>query len=271
MRTNGIAPARLGLASVSGLLALVASTTVCLSPLAAGGENAQLGYTERIEIGGATTSVAYLQAAGQEWTLFNVGNHLKAMPASGSSDLAYDLEVSGYIRDIEVLSRGSLRLAFLAQGTDGLAVVNLSNPASMQLLFEVGVNYYQSGLTWTEGGGDILYNNIIEGTRGNVSALATDGRNLWIANESYGLHRTSLSNLLGRLGPVLEPDGTLRVDHEAYTLLYAGEVPWGSPEALHLEGGRLLVSQGSLGLGIYDPLTLEKVGGYNLYTDASVV
>jgi hypothetical protein len=271
MRQNRHKPVRCGLATVSGLLALLATSSVLLSPLSAQEQGAQLGYSDRVEIGGSSTSVAFLRVAGPEWPRHNVGNHLQVRSADSSSTLLHDLEVSGYIRDIEVLSRGSLRIAFLAQGTDGLAVVNLSDPTNMHVMYEVGVNFYQAGLTWTEGGGDIVPNNVIEGTRGNISAVVTDGRDLWIANESYGLHRTALSNLLNRTGPILEPDGTLRVDHETFTLLYAGEVPWGAPEELMLEGGRLFVSQGSLGLGIYDPVTLEKVGAYNLYTDASVV
>ncbi len=192
MRQNRHKPARCGLATVSGLLALLATSSVLLSPLSAQEQGAQLGYSDRVEIGGSSTSVAFLRVAGQEWTLHNVGNHLQVRSADSSSTLLHDLEVSGYIRDIEVLSRGSLRIAFLAQGTDGLAVVNLSDPTNMHVMYEVGVNFYQAGLTWTEGGGDIVPNNVIEGTRGNISAVVTDGRDLWIANESYGLHRTAL-------------------------------------------------------------------------------
>ena len=61
---------------------------------------------------------------------------------------------------------------------------------------------------------------------------------------------------------------------EAYTLQYAGENPWGGPKSLTLYGEgnntRLFVAQGFLGMGIYDPKTLDKVGHYNHYTDTDV-
>ncbi len=69
---------------------------------------------------------------------------------------------------------------------------------------------------------------------------------------------------------MLEADGTLAIDAEVYTLQYAGENAWGGPMDISLVGNRLFVPMGSLGLGIFDPVTLDQVGRYNLYTDASV-
>ena len=240
-------------------------------PSAAQPGSLKLVTSNRLEIGGASTSVAYLALSGKDWILTHNGARLIAMSADAAEPDIFGVEVEGFIRDIEVVPFGKLQIALVAQGTDGIAVVNVTNPMEMKLLFEVGVNYYMDGLTWTEGGGDIIVGNVISGTKGDISSLVTDGATLWIANEDFGIHRTGLQNLLRRTGPVTEADGTLKIDHEAYTLQYAGENPWGSPESLELLGGRLFVGQGSLGLGIFEPSSLEKVGGYNLYTDASVV
>jgi hypothetical protein len=225
----------------------------------------------RVEIGGASTSTAFFDADGVDWTLFNVGNHLRATLVEPAGSPTFSFEVKGCIRDIEILSRGGRRIALLAAGTDGIAAVDVSNPMNMSLLTQVSVNHFKDGLTWAEGGGAILLDQEIAGTRSNISSVATDGRTVWIGNEDFGIHRTGLGNLLGANGPQVEGDGTLVIDHEVYTLQYAGEIPWGGPLSLELTGGRIFASMGSLGLGIFDPVTLEQVGGYNLYTDVGVV
>jgi len=249
------------------------SSGMCNIPL-----EASLSTMERI--GGATSSVALFSSDGSEWTLFNIANELRAMQVGATASTA-GLEVEGYIQDIELVTRedGS-RYALLAMGPDGIAVVNVTDPAAMTREFSVRVNYDHAGISWTEGGGDIVPDNSISSTRGPVTSLAVyDEGNasapslkLLIGDAGYGLHKTALANLFDTLNG-READGTLKIEQETYTLQYAGENPWGGPKSLKLYGEgdsrRLFVAQGYLGMGIYDPRTLQQVGRYNLYTDAT--
>ena len=50
---------------------------------------------------------------------------------------------------------------------------------------------------------------------------------------------------------------------------YAGERPWGGAQAIRIYGNRLFVPLDVLGLGIFDPATLEMVGRYNYYLDGA--
>jgi hypothetical protein len=169
-------------------------------------------------------------------------------------------------------------------GEEGITAVDISNPESMVIVpnvESVKVNYYHGGINWTEGGGDVVLDNSISSTRGPVSSLAVynegnatvPSMKLLIGDEGYGLHKTVLENLFDATNG-READGTLKIDDEVYTLQYAGENAWGGPKSLTLFGEgnntRLFVAQGFLGMGIYDPKTLDKVGYYNHYTDTNV-
>jgi len=266
----------------------------------------EASLTSADRIGGATTSnllfTQQLQVGeeiqDQEWTLYNVANELRARPVSAAAedDFYHAIEVSGYIKDIAIVTNPTdgVRYALLAMGSEGIAVIKLADPAAMTLVSSVAVNYYQDGITFTDGGGNIVPDNVIASNRAPISSLviydppAPEAElQLLIGDEGYGVHKTLLSNLLGAGGPVLEADGTLLIDaddndpttapitpSEVYTLQFAGEVPWGGPESMTLYGNapnqRLFVAMGFLGMGIFDPETLEQVGAYNLYTDASV-
>jgi hypothetical protein len=236
-------------------------------------------------IGGASTSVALVDENGTNWTLFNVANELRATQVGMAAGIVHSVEVEGYIHDIEVVTYppvGGIRYALLAMGSEGIAVVDLTDLANMQQVSRIGVNYYQDGLIMTEGGGAIIGDDedplVIASDRGTISSLAVydsnpesdeDPLQLLIANENYGLHKTLLSNLI--VGPELDEDGTtLLIDQEAFILQYAGENPWGSPTDLTLHNGKLFVAMGYLGMGIFDPETLDQVGRYNLYTDPTV-
>ena len=238
-------------------------------------------------IGGATTSTLLFEQAGMEWTLYNVANELRARPVNAVADDPYHaIEVPGYIKDIDIVTYpegdAGVRYALLAMGSEGIAVVNLADPAAMTLVSTIGVNYEQTGITWADGGGNIVPDNVIASDRAPISALAVydsqpgndaDPLQLLIADQGYGLHKTALSNLLA--GPVLDADQlTLLIEDEVYTLQFAGEVAWGGPMSLTLYGEapnqRLFVAMGYLGMGIFNPDTLEQVGTYNLYTDAGV-
>lgn len=223
-----------------------------------------------LQIGGACTDVETFSCEGATWTLYNVANRLTATTVGTAAGPSFEICVRGFIRDIDVAESGGRRYALLSMGSEGIAVVDVTTPSAMLLRAQVNVNYEQAGVAWSDGGGNITTDNVVSGLAGVITSMATDGTTLWIGNEAYGLHRTALSNLLGPTGPVLEADGTLLVESEAWTLQYAGEAPWGGPRDLLLQDSRLYVAQGFLGLGIFDPATLGRLGGYNLYTDASI-
>lgn len=218
------------------------------------------------QIGGSSTDV--VKQGG--YAFYNVGGRLCSTPIGTSAGPVYSIPLAGFIRDILLVEFKETRYALVAMGSEGIAVVDVDDPTAMEWRFDVQINYFQDDLTWAEGGGDILVDQVISGTRGTISALATDGVTLWIGNADYGLHRTALKNLLQSTGPALESDGTLLVENEVYTLLYAGEVPWGAPLSIERVADRLFVAREFLGLAIYNAVTLKQVGYYNLYTDVAM-
>lgn len=249
--------------------------------------------TTQTRIGGAVSNVqvwtdATDPEAPVEWSFYNLANELRATPVGSVKGLEYALEVAGFIRDIRLIEREGKRYALLAMGEEGIAAVDVSDPMNMTLVASAKVGYFQDGLIWTEGGGDIIGDdeepNSIASSRAPISSLAvfddgdidndanTPAIHLLIGDEGYGLHKTALNNLFDTVNGRNE-NGTLRIDQEVYTLQYAGENPWGGPKSLTLfgtgAGQKLFVAQGFLGMGIYDPVTLQQVGHYNLYTDTS--
>lgn len=223
-----------------------------------------------VQIGGSTTAAQKFMNGDVEWTVFNIGSRLCLTPIGMVKGALYSTYVPGFIHDIDLVVANGQRIALLSTGTEGIVGVDLTDPTAPRQLFQVKLNYYRDGITFTEGGGDILAGNVISSVQAPVTALETDGTTLYIADLEYGIHKTALSNLLGAGGPVLETDGTLKVDQEAFILQYAGENPWGGPVDLKLYHGRLFVCMQELGLGIFDPATLEQVGRYNLYTDPTM-
>jgi hypothetical protein len=172
-------------------------------------------------------------------------------------------------------------------GDKGITVIDVTDPTNMVATLSVDVNYYQDGITFADGGGNIVTDNIISGVHAPITSLAvyndaSDVDQLIIADAAYGLHKTKLDNLFDPAARNPE-DGTLLIDSdddlltadEVYTLQYAGESPWGGPKSLTLykdpnivgDKGTLFVAMGFLGMGIFDPETLEQVGRFNLYTD----
>ncbi len=235
-------------------------------------------------IGGASTVLTLDRA--DNWVLYNVANDLRATQVGITASDKYILKVAGFIKDIDVVeypAGSGVYYALLSMGDRGISVVNVTDPTNMLPVINVEVNYEQTGITFADGGGNIVPDNIISGVHAPISSLEVydDGieTHLIIANTAYGLHKTLLANIFdpatGR-----EADGTLLIDSEAYTLQYAGESPWGGPASLTLykdptdaadTKGKLFVAMDFLGMGIFDPDTLEQIGGYNLYTDVSSV
>ncbi|OGW28976.1 MAG: hypothetical protein A2X56_04465 [Nitrospirae bacterium GWC2_57_13] len=222
---------------------------------------------QNVQIGGSSTATAKFTAGGVTWALFNVGSQLKATPVGMVKGPVYTVVLPGAVFDIEIMSLNGITYAIAAAGNAGVAVVNVTDPTLMSIVSVTPVNYYQTGITFTDTGGTIWYNNTIMSDTAPVVALATDGVNLYIADFAFGIHRTALANVIGVSGPVLEADGTLKIDAEACTLQFAGENPWGGPLSLKYFGGRLFAGLNALGLGIFDPATMQQVGRYNLYTD----
>lgn len=222
------------------------------------------------QIGGSSTAVQKFSVNGDEWAIFNIGSKLCTTPIGTTPEPVNSINVPGFVQDIDVVTYNGIIYALLSTGSEGIVVVDISDPVHMKQVSHVHINYFQDGITCAEGSGVLLYDVEISSIKAPVTALETDGINLFIADYEYGIHRTALANLLRAAGPELEEDGTLKIDTETFTLQYAGENPWGGPLDLKLYRGKLFACLGSLGIGIFDTATLKQVGRYNLYTDPSV-
>ena len=219
-----------------------------------------------IQIGGSTTAVARFQYAGAEWSLFNVGTALKATPVGTTKGDVYGLILPGVVYDIEIIDYLGQPYALAAVGSAGVAVVDISDPADMVLVTVAPVNYEFGPVTYTEGGGSILTDIYFASDAGPVVALASDSNDLFIGDVAFGIHKIALATVFS---DTREDDGTLPIAEvdEVLTVQYAGEHGWGGPISLKLYGGKLFAGLGALGMGIFDPETLDQVGRYNLYTD----
>jgi len=219
-----------------------------------------------VQIGGATTAIAKFTYGGATWSAFNVGNIIKTTPVGTAKGPVYSLVLPGFVYDLDVVNYGGAVYALASCGNAGIAVIDITNPILPLLVRTVPVNYYQTGISFTDGGGTIWTGNTISSTTAPIDAIETDGTTLWIADFGFGIHKTALANLING---VLEADGTLLIDSEVYTLQYAGENPWGGPIDLKLYNGNLYASLGGLGLNVYDASTLAWISRYNLYTDTA--
>lgn len=219
-----------------------------------------------VQIGGSTTAIAQFTYNGSAWSAYNVGNVLKLTPVGTTKGSIYSLTLPGFIFDIDVATYNGAVYAIVSCGPSGVAAVNITNPTLPSLARILPINYYQSGITFSDTGGTIWPDQVIQGSTAPITATETDGTTLWIADYAYGLHKTALANLING---TVEADGTLLIESEVYTLQYAGENPWGAPIGIKLYNGKLYASLGALGLNIYDAATLAWNGRYNLYTDES--
>lgn len=224
----------------------------------------------RQQIGGQSTATALFTQGEERWTLYNVANRLSITPARVEGGPVASIYLPGFIQGIAPVSYQGQDFALIAMGTKGIAVVDLSDPTAPTLVSVASVGHHQDGITYCDGGGNIVTDQTITTVNAPVVALVTDGKDLWIADEGFGIQRTSLANLLGPGGPTLGEDGTLVAEATRYTLQFAGERPWGGPASLTLHGGRLFAALRFVGLGVFDPQSLEQVGRYYLYADTSV-
>lgn len=219
-----------------------------------------------VQIGGSTTAAAKFLYNNAAWALFNVGNALKATPISTTKGTVYSVSLPGIIRDINVVTYNKVNYAILAVSGAGVAVVDLTNPTAMKVLSVTPVNYAAANLTWCTSSGVIETGQSAAGI-GFISSVESDGTTLYIGDLYYGIHKTALANVIP--APVKEADGTLKIDAEVFTLQYAAEEPWGGVNTMKLLNGKIYAGMGQLGLGIYDGVTLARLGKYNLYTDVA--
>lgn len=226
------------------------------------------------KIGGATQDVRlYSDAEGNPWTLYSMANRLAATPVGVTKGVVAEISLPGYIQRITPVTYDGRSYALVSMGGKGLAVVDITDPTAMVHQRTMSVAYSYGPVSYVDGGGNLVADALFSGTAGTVNdVLVDDGSNsdpaddeLFIANASFGIQKTKLSNLIGATS-----DGVLVIDGpQQLTLKYAGENPWGGPLSLKMHGGRLYAALGVLGLGIYNPATLARTGFYNLYTDTS--
>jgi hypothetical protein len=220
------------------------------------------------QIGGATTAVTYYADAAGEWTLYSMANRLAATKIGMSKDAVTEIPgLPGAIQHITLVP--GQPIALLSMGEKGIGVVDITDPAAMVYRGFMTVSYSTPDIELVDGGGNYLLEPAADHTDGVVNDLLVynDGTEdqLLIANESFGIQKTRLSNLLGAtLGGVIAIDGA-----QTWTLKYAGENPWGGPKSLKMHGGKLYAALGFLGIGMYDPADLTREAAYNLYADAS--
>ncbi|MDM7951548.1 hypothetical protein [Hydrogenophaga sp.] len=228
------------------------------------------------QIGGGTQDVALYDDGTTQWTLYTMANRFAATPVGMNKGATTEITVPGYIQHITVVKDyAGASYALLSMGDKGIGVVDITNPVAMSYLRTMSVGYTAPAFTTVDGGGNEFSEPETVHTDGVVNDLLVDDRGtpdttddqLFIANEAYGIQKTSLANLIGATG-----DGALTIDSptvQAYTLTYAGENPWGGPMSLRMADGRLYAALGFLGMGIFDPVDLTAVGAYNLYADCT--
>jgi hypothetical protein len=230
------------------------------------------------QIGGATTAVEYYKDGTADWTLYSMADRFAAKPiaTTTTNDVVNEIRVPGFIQNITVVSYDGKNYALLSIGGKGIGVVDLANPGALTPAAYLGtmtVAYTTPAFTTVDGGGNELPVPQTDYVSGPVNDLLVDTKGdaddandeLFIANGAYGIQKTKLSKLMGVGG-----SGGLTIDGpQKWTLFYAGENPWGGPLSLKLEDGKLYAALGFLGMGIYNPDTLEPLGKYNLYADCT--
>lgn len=232
------------------------------------------------QIGGGTQDVELYNDGTTDWSLYTMANRFAAIPVGMSEGMKTEVTVPGFIKHITVVKAYAGRdYALLSMGGKGIGVVDITDPAAMVYVRTMTVNYMTPEYKFSDGGGTIFTEeaSIEAHTSGPVNDLLvyddqavptpadTTDDELFIANTAFGIQKTKLSNLIDAAA-----DGVLPIDDtepKLWTLKFAGEIPWGGPLSLKMHGGNLYAALGFLGIGIYDPTDLSKLGDYNLYTD----
>lgn len=235
------------------------------------------------QLGGSTQDVALYNDGTTDWTLYSMANRFAITKIGTSKESVSEIKVAGYIQHIKVLKdygADKKSYALLSMGSKGIGVVDISDPSAPVLLRTMTVSYMTPAYTYSDGGGTVftepasiephaagLVNDVLVYDDQSVATPDTSDDQLLIANGAFGIQKTKLSNLINA-----SVDGAITLDTpsvEAWTLKYSGENPYGGPLSLKMHGGKLYAALGFLGIGIYDPATLTRTAGYNLYTDCS--
>jgi len=228
------------------------------------------------QIGGATQDVERYNDGTSDWLLFSMANRFAATKIGMTKSVVGEILVPGYIERITTVTYGGKPYALLSMGNKGIGVVAMANPLGMTYLRTMTVAYAYGPVSYVDGGGNLVADALFTGTSGAVNDLLIDTKGtatdesddeLLIANGDFGIQKTKLSNLMGAAAV----DGALAIDGaQRFTLKYAGENPWGAPQSLKMHSdGRLYAALGFIGIAIYDPVDLTRLGFYNLYTDTS--
>jgi len=231
--------------------------------------------TQATQVGGATQAVALYNDGTADWTLYSMANRFAVTKVGMTKDAVSEITVPGYIQHITVVKGyAGKNFALLSMGGKGIGVVDITNAAAPSYLRTMTVDYTSPAYTYSDGGGTIFTEASAAHTSGAINDLLVDDKGtagdttddqLLIANTSFGLQQTKLSNLLDAAA-----SGVLTIDGvQTWTLKYSGENPWGGPLGLKMHGGKLYAALGFLGMGIYDPATLTRTGAYNLYADCA--
>lgn len=228
------------------------------------------------QVGGGTQDVELYNDGTTDWTLYSMANRFAVTQVGMSKDTVAEITVPGYIQHITVVKNyAGKNYALLSMGGKGIAVVDISTPMAPKLLHTLTVNYDTLAYTYSDGGGTVFTEAAATGKTGGPvnDVLVYDDQTtptpddvsddqLFIANTAFGIQKIALSALIDAGG-----DGALTPTSGIWTLKYAGENPWGGPLSLKEHNGKLYAALGFLGMGVYDPATLARQGGYNLYAD----
>lgn len=220
------------------------------------------------QIGGATVAADYYSDAMGDWVLYSMANRFAVTRIGMINGAVTEIDnLPGTIRNITLVP--GQPIALLSMGGKGIGVVDITNPAALVYRGTMSVNYATPEVDYSDGGGNHLVALAAEHTNGVIDDLLVynDGTDdqLLIANQSFGIQKTKLSNLLNAApGTAITVDGA-----QTWTLKYASENPWGGPVSLKMHDGKLYVALEFLGLGIYDPADLTRLTTYNLYADAT--
>jgi hypothetical protein len=138
------------------------------------------------------TALATFPYAGLDIIAFNAANRLALTTLTTFPAPLSWLDLSGFVQDIEIATFEGTLYALVAMGPEGIAVVDVDDPAQPVLVAQVRVSYGAEGLSFAGAADATAF--------ATVNALATDGATLWIGDADYGLKSTELEQLLGRAG-----------------------------------------------------------------------
>ena len=143
------------------------------------------------------TALEAFEHEGRDMVAFNVGNRLSVAGAANPTTPLAWLDLSGFVFDIEVVTIDAMRYALVALGSEGLAVVDINDPARPKLLAGMQPAYLPRDISFFAVHGSALPSDL----SASIYSIVTDGTTLWLHDWNYGLHRTSVENLLGEVAP----------------------------------------------------------------------